>query len=249
MTSHVSPLTLTGKKVSRGTAPKVPGILQIPLDFSADTDFIVNMNVLEGIRNVQGLGGIQSVKIDNSNNPQNLILAFSNGDNINCPAYCQAIFPVFFDGQLLNFTATCTGGVLVTLTFLNTQETAQIWSSKSVIAGQINVSNSTVFVQPLQSGFIDASAALVTAGVSQLLMAANGLRKLAAVRNPATALSQNIAAPEPVFLNWANPAAVNGLGSWEMLPGESLPEFLITSTDAIYWTATTAGHRLTAKYM
>ena len=249
MTLNIATNLVYAKRISRGTSPKIPSELAIPLDFTADTINVFSLNVLEGIRNNTGIGGIQSVFIDNANNGAVLILSFDSGQTIVCPPFAQAIFPVFFSGEILNFMATSTGGVKVPLIFLNTREQAQLWSTKIPIAGTINVSGSDVFTQPFAGTFTDASQVLAAGGVSQQLLAANGARQLLGIRNPGTPASQGIANPEPVYLNFGAAAAVNGATSLELFPGEQLPQFLMTTIQAINWTAATVGHQLIAKYM
>jgi hypothetical protein len=248
-TGIINPTSLVAKQVARGTTPKPSAILPIVLDFTTNDVIQASIPIIEGIRNVHGLAGIQSIFIDNSNNGDNLNIAFDNGYTVVCPAFCQAIFPVFFSGQLLNFIATSEGGVVCTAIFLNTREQAQIWTAKIPVEGVVNVTGSTIFTQPLSSTFTDASGILAAAGVSQQLVPADGARQMIQIRNPALAASQGIAAPEPVYLNFGGAAVVNGASSWELLPGEQLPQMLIQSTQQINWTATTVGHILIAKFM
>lgn len=252
MAFQINPTHLYGRLIKRGSTPKPAVMLQVPLDFTQATTLQFSMPVQAGIKNATGLDHIQSVKIDNSNNPQTTSITFDNGDVIACPAYCQAIFPVFFGGLTLAFIAVSAGNVLVPITFLNTRENAVIWTTKIPVAGTVNVTGSQVFTQPANGAFTDASATLVAGGVANVtpLFALNGARQLLQTRNPATPTSQGIAGVEPVYLGLSDPAVTVGKkGSWELLPGESLPQFLMTTTEAIYWVAATTGHLLTAKYM
>jgi len=252
MPLSISPNTLVAKAISRGKTPAKAGQFPVPLQFQNAPDGIVTcaVNIQTGVRNNHGIDGLQSIYIDNSNNAQTVSIAFDSGQVIVSPSYSQAIYPVFFSGNQLNFVATSTGGVQVNLIFLNTREQAQLWSTKIPIGGSVNVTGSTIYSQPKNGSFTDASAALAAGGTAQLLLAANGARQLLAIRNPATAASQGIAVPEPVYLGFTTAApTIGGQGTWELLPGESLPEFLLQSTEAIYWNAATTAHRLTAKYM
>ena len=250
MTTQINPNSISGKAISRGMSPKQASQLPINLDFTTDTILLLNLNLQQGIRNVGGISGIQSVFIDNSNNSANVSITLDNGQIIVCPPFSQAIFPVFFSGQQLNFKATSTGAVLVPIIFLNTREQAQLWSTRVPIAGSVNVSGSQVFTQPAGGVFTDASGMLAVGGAAQLLVAVNGARQLLQIRNPATPASQGIAGVEPIYLGFSDAAVTVGKeGSWEVLPGESLPQFLMTTTEAIYWVAATAGHLLTAKTM
>lgn len=249
MTAQVNSASLFGKAISRGKSPKVPSLLGVPLNFVNNTDVICSVNVLHGLPNVSGISGIQSVYIDNSNNASTTSLAFDNGPVYTCPSFAQAIFPIFFSGEVLSFKATSAGGVLVPTYFLNTREQAQLWSAKIPIAGIVNVTGSDVFTQPFSGLFVDASQTLAVAATSQLLLPASSARQILGIRNPGTAQSQGIAAPEPVYINFGAAAAVAGPTSWELFPGEQLPQFLMTTSQAIFWTATTLGHALIAKYM
>lgn len=252
MTTQFNPRTTYGKRISRGKAPSVPGMLSIPLDFTIDTDILVDINVLDQIKNVSGLGGIQSVFIDNSNNSTTVSITLDNGPRLVCPANGQAVFPVFFSGEKLKFDAQSTGNILVPTWWINTREQAQLWSAKIPVGGTISVTGSTVFTEPGSGAFTDSSGVLVAGGTSQPLMVANGNRLLIAIRNPALGVSQGFgagSAPEPAYINFGAAAAVNGATSWELLPGESLPNFLMTTTQAINWVAATTGHQLIAKYM
>lgn len=248
MATPFSASSALGKAITRGKTPKISQLLTVPLNFALDTEIDVSMNVLHGIRNGVGIDGIQSVFVDNSNNADEISLVTAEGVTYVCPPLCQAIFPYFFSGEILAFKALSNGGVLVTLAFLNTREQAQIWSAGAVITGNVNVSGSTVNVEPITGVYTDASVALTGGGASQQVIAANAARKLLAIRNPATPASQAIGAPEPVYINWGAAAAVNGLSSWELLPGESLPEFLVTSSQAVFAACATAGHQLVIKW-
>lgn len=246
MTTSISPNLVKGKAITRGKVPKIAQQLSLNLNFAADTIFTCNIPTLEGIKNTAGIDGIQSVYIDNSLNSTVVDIVFDFGQNVVCPPYAQAIFPIFWPGQQLNFTATSAGGVSVPVIFTNTREVANVWSAKTPLAGTVNVSGSDLFTQPYTGAFTDSSATLVTGGTSQLLLAASGTRQILGIKNPAT--SQGIAAPEPAFINFGAAATVGG-SSWELLPGEQLPQFLMTTTQAIYWNAATTGHQIIAKYM
>lgn len=242
-----NPLNAIARAITRGMSPKQAQQLLVPLDFTADTSVSVNLNVSARTQNVAGIAGIQSVFVDNSNNPASTTLATIEGNVFVAPAYSQCMFPYLFSGEILAFKATSTGGVLVNLTFLNTREQAQQWSTQTVLGGNVNVTGSVVKTQPAVGGFTDASA--LATGADQIILAANGNRKLVAVKNPASPSSQNIAAAESIFINFAAAAALNGASSWELLPGESLPQFLMTTTDAIHAIAATAGHQIICKWI
>lgn len=245
-------LNFRGKSISRGMSPKNAAMLQIPLDFTDDTTLSVSVNLSPSIQNTSGIAGIQSVKVDNKDNSDVLILTFSNQEVIVCPSYAQGIFPVIFDGELLQFTAyTSTGAAALTpvVTFLNTREQAQLWAAKLPIAGTINVTGSTVYTEKSNDTWANHSAAIAVANTPQVIMPANSVRKTFSIRNPGTAASQNIAAPEPLYVSFTTGLAPAELGTWELFPGESTPLFDLVSTEAIYVSAATAGHRVTALEM
>jgi hypothetical protein len=242
-----NPLSALTKAITRGMTPKQARQMIVPLDFSTDTSISVNINVSSKTLNAAQIDGIQSMFVDNSNNPQSTTITTVEGNVFVAPAYAQTMFPYLFSGEALNFVASSTGGVLVRITFLNTREQAAQWSTQTPIGGVVNVTGSVVKTQPAVGGFTDASA--VATGVDQILVASNGNRKLVAVKNPASPASQNIAAAESVFVNFAAAAQLNGATSWELLPGESLPQFLMTTTDAIHAIAATPGHQIISKWM
>lgn len=251
MTAIVNPNAISGKAISRGRVPAQARSLQVPLLFSASASIQATLPIFQHPKNVQQIDFVQSIYIDNYNNGANVDITFSNGYHLSCPAYAEAIFPIFAASEVLNFIATSTGGVDINVLFLNTLELQTIWTTKIPIAGTVNVSGSDVFTQPFTGSFTDVSSALAAGGTAQQLVAANGARQIIAVRNPATPTSQNIGGGlEPVYLKFGagNPSP-GDLGTWELLPGEALPQFLMTSTQAIQWVAATTGHRLTAYYM
>lgn len=101
------------------------------------------------------------------------------------------------------------------------------------------------------AAYTDRSVTIATGGTSQQLMASNGSRKGFMIRNPASAASQGVTTPEPVFVNWGTAAVVNGTTSWELLPGESLTsqEIGLVSTQQITVIGATTGHVVIAKEM
>lgn len=246
MVSWINASILLGKAISRGMSPRVASMYQVPLDFSVDLRLKFTQDFSDKVANTKGIAGIQSVKIDNSLNSDVLIILFDNGETITCPAYSMGIFPVFFSGDTLSFEAISAVAVKCQLTFINTREQAQIWVAKYPVAGTFNVTGSTVFNQPTQGTFSKSSLDLTTGGTSQQIMAANANRRILAIRNPGTVAGQNIAAPEPVYISFGAGAAVAALNTWELLPGEQLPQWLATTTESVWVNAATTGHRITA---
>lgn len=247
-----SPVNLLGKAIFRGMSPKQARMLQIPLDFSDPTAggaIKVQLNIDERVNNNYGISGIQSVYLDNSANASTLIITFDNGYELSIPSFASGIFPVLFSGTALNFTAVSAGNVAVSATFLNTREQAQAWSTRVPLTGIVDVSGSTVFVEPINVNATDRSATLAAAGVSQTLMAANPNRRRMVIQNRSTAAGQGgIAGAEYAFFNLGAAAIVNGAGSFELYPGASYDTAGgPCPTDAITWTAPTAGHYIVAK--
>lgn len=248
MTTQYNPQTTTGKAITRGAFPKQARSLYTPMDFSIDSTIVASIPASHGVNNVVGLDGAQSVFIDNSLNASTAEILFANNFQIVVPPFAAGIWPVLIDLQGLNFTATSVGGVLMKMWFTNTREQPAIWSTKA-IAGTVNVSGSVVTTSPTEGAWIDRSANAAVANTSQVLMPANGNRLGFMIKNPAMAASQNIAAPEPVYINFGVAAAVNGATSFELLPGESLTAqgMGLASTQAINFAAATIGHILIAK--
>lgn len=247
MTTLFNSGSVNGQAITRGKVPRIAGMLGVPLDFTIDQNIQVSLNVLKNIRNVTGIDGIQSVYIDNSNNPNIVKLTFDNGPTINCPPYSQATFPVFFSGEVLTFKAGSVGNTLVNLWFLNTKEFAAVWQAKFV--GGSTVVSGSVFTSPLPGLYTDSS--IVATGASQALFAVSAARQGFMIRNPALAISQNIAAPEPCYINFGAAAVINGATSWELLPGESLlsGDIGLVTTQACNVIAATAGHIVICKVM
>lgn len=237
-----------GRAISRGMSPRNAAMLRIVLDFSgvADNTLSFTADMTTQIQNKHGIAGIQSVKVDNRNNSDVLILTFDNGEVIVCPSYSQGIFPVIFSGEVLSFTAYTSTGISAALTFLNTREQAQLWAAKLPIAGVINVTGSTIYSEKSNGTWTDRSAAITVGGTPQVLIPVNAVRKTFTIKNPATAASQGIAAPEPIYISFGAGAAVGALGTWELLPGESIPLWDLVTTQVVYVNAATVNHRVTA---
>jgi hypothetical protein len=234
MSSIFNVNNLRATAISRGRSPKHPAQLFVPLDFSVDPTILFSLNVTEGVRNVSGIDGIQSVFIDNGSNSAQVQIVFDTGQTLYAQPYSQEIFPVFFSGQLLNFRANCPNPVVVNLIFVNTREQAQQW--KGYTSPHTTATN--------------RSQALAAGGVAQVLMPANALRAGFFIQNPASAASEGIAIAESVYVNLTGAAVINGANCIELLPGDRLTsaEFGQTvPTDAINWIAATIGHQIIAK--
>lgn len=251
MVTQYNPQSNTGKAITRGKFPAQARMLAVTLDFSQDTIFQVSIPVLHGINNNTGIDGAQSVLIDNSDNGIEFDIVFDNGFRLTAPAYSAGWYPVLVDIQTLNFKATCLGGALAYLYFTNTREQPAIWSTHIPIAGNVNVTGSTIFNSAAPGIYTDHSVALTGGGTDQTISAASGARLGFIIKNPATPTGQGIAAPEPIYINFGSAAGVGALGSIELLPGETLTSenVGICSTQAIHATCVTAGHQIILKTM
>lgn len=247
-TAIINTANLLAKSISRGKITQRAAMLTVPLDFSVGAVIAISIPTSSDAPNVSGIAGIQSIFIDNSSNSAALTLAIGGGPTLVTPAYSQATFPLFVGTGSVDLVATSGAGGKAALTLLNTREQAMVWAGAYPIAGSVNVTGSTVSTQAASGVYTDASGVIAVANVSQVLSAA-GARLGFIIRNPATAASQNIAAPEPIYVNFGAAAAVNGATSWELLPGESLlsGDIGIVSSQAINAAAATVGHIIIAK--
>lgn len=241
---------------------KVPGPTVGPRAWKTTFDFTL---ALKQNLNIQlsdtGLDCVQSVFIDNSNN--NTAVSFSILGTLQllvCPPYSQAIFPLIYpSGSQLQASGVSQAPVLVPVQFLNCHADSLIWSvtAPGAVSGTIPVTGN-VTVQPKPGAWTVRNGVLAQAGASQLLMPANPQRQRLAIYNPAGVTGQfvngqsggNPAPLELAYFDYSNPAAVDGGSSFELLPGSGYDTATgPVSTEAIYWTAATAGHRLIAREM
>lgn len=187
---------------------------------------------------------VQSVYVDNSKNPNPLTIQFLYGPQqpLVVPGLAQGVYPVIVAGIVRYTISTTIGGVIVTLVWQNIQQTYTQWGPIN-----LNVAN----VNPAQGTFTDRSGNITVGGTSQILAAANAARKLIQIENPATALGQNIAAAESLFINFTAGAGVNNGTSFELTPGGYWPPAgqNVITTEAITVNAATTGHRWIAKEM
>ncbi|MEJ0094579.1 MAG: hypothetical protein WDN46_14440 [Methylocella sp.] len=105
-----------------------------------------------------------------------------------------------------------------------------------------------VTIVPNVKTLTDRSGAVTTGGTSQTLVASVSARMTIFIENPCTAASQNITTAESLFINFTAAASTTAGGSIELAPcGVYSTGTGPVSTEAITVTATTAGHRWTAK--
>jgi len=224
--------------------------MPVLLDFSAYSSYDGDFDISDVSHNVTGISGIQAVYIDNRNNASPAIFTFASTSQftIIAPAYSQGFYPILFDGLRLKFNATCTGGALCIATFLNVDVAYNVWNANTPLAGSVSVSGN-VTTQGVQGAFINRSGTIAVANTSQVLCAANSLRKRFIIKNPSTAAGQGIAATESLFINFTT-TAVTGPPSFELLPGESFDTGAgPITTEAINVIAATVSHAFVAKEM
>lgn len=242
----------TGKAITRGNRVGPGGAkeftVQVPFVSAAQTVVAYNFNVQAGGANVKGMQDIQSVFMDNADNANVLFLFFpETNQRLACPAFSQAIFPVFFGGMNLNFIASISAANAdVTLQFTNTQEQPAIWVANT-IGGTIPVSG-TVLIQPVPSAPVNQSRAQAVPNASEQLVAANGARKRLIIQNPSTPAGQGVGAAEYAWFSMGGACVPNALGVFELPPGSSYDSAAgPCPTSAIFMSAATAGHRLTCE--
>lgn len=238
--------------ISQGQVPD-PKIgarsLALILDFTQGQNVGLNQQIDPSLN---GLDTVQTIFIDNSNsNTATIINLQGVNEKIVAPPYSQGFFPILFTG--LNLIAACQSGgnVLVPIQLINVQLQLQIWSvtTPGAIQGTVAVSG-TVITAPKPGAFTDRSGQVASAGVSQLLVGANGSRQRMLIQNPGSANGQFPGAGttiETLYINFTNAAGVDNGTSIELQPGGTFDTTETVSTEAIYVTAATAGHHFIAK--
>lgn len=117
-------------------------------------------------------------------------------------------------------------------------------------AGNVTVVPTNPVVQASSSGVgTGATFTMTYIGITQTLMASNASRKAFFIQNPMTALGQNIATAENLYINYTSASGVQDGVSIELSPGASVPISPVTSTELITVNAQTLGHRYIAREM
>ena len=215
-----------------------------------DVDFVgVGNQTFKFDGNDYGIVNIKTLFIDNSNSAAatTIVIGGSNQKMV-APPYTQGYYPILLANDFVEIFAQSAGNVVVPITFINYFIDLMIWSiqGQGAIIGTVNVAGS-VTVLPLAVVATDRSIALAAAGVSQIIMAANGARKRLFIQNPTDEIGQNIVAREPVYLRFGAAANVNDGISIELQPGQSYDSGMgPVSTQAIYINAATINHRVSA---
>lgn len=225
---NYDPKALVQFPFSNGYAPDIdegPRGIPLQFDFSLDTDFDVNFAEAQAAGRI---GQIQSIYIDNTQNAFALsILVKATGQRIVIPAQTEAVRPILSD---VVFQAVFTSTV----------------SAAKVVVVPLNIALAPYTYGPLT---VNATSSAVTGlytdrsvaatGATQILMAANALRKGYIIQNPSTEI-------ESIWVNFGAAATI-GSPSVEITPGSSLPPYLGISTQQIQVIAATAAHPIIAK--
>lgn len=162
--------TRPGYQITARNAPSLGSrALQVDFDFTAGVSFSGDfMQELE----LGHIDPIQSVKIDNSNNPAQFILMIpgigKHGDTIIAAPFSQGTYPIFVPVGLMHYTGASAGGVAVVCTFFSIE---------------LPYSVNTVLSSGQGTG-VASSGAIVLTGASQLAAAANTNRKRLTIQNP-----------------------------------------------------------------
>lgn len=148
---------------------------------------------------------IQSVKIDNSQNPAQFTLQLPGlgefGDRVICPPFTQGCFPVFVPiSSKCDYHAASSGGVSVTVDFFNIELPYGTWSVLASNAPSAQVTG------------IETNFSAACTGGDQIAIPANPKAIRRVVQNPA-------ANANSVWIQFAN-AAVGDWHSQELLPGQ-----------------------------
>lgn len=199
--------TKTSFPVLNGYAPQEGGPKAVPitLDFNTETSYEFDL-VDEVARDV--IKFVQSVWVDNFDNPNALILSFSQtGQRLVVPAGAQGTWPVIAPLGLRCIATTSAGvGVICKLILLNVPMPQTQFGVNTINIAAVNAT----FI-PTPVTMADASGT-TTPATSTQLFAADATAKYRLVTNP----PENA---ESIWINFQNTAAVNDQTSIEIPPG------------------------------
>lgn len=222
--------------VFNGYAPaQGPKALPVRLDFTLDTEITVDFTSAE---ESNGISFIQSVWVDNSANPNALILTFDiTGQRIVVPATAQSVFPVIATLKSKCVATTTPGAnIVANAIFMNVPMASELW-------GPVTVNVAAVNLVPIIGAFTDRSGVIAAAGVSQIAIPLNNFRKRFFIQNPTTQI-------ESLFVNFTAAATIGGANSMELVPGGSYDSSSgPVSSEAITVIAATINHPYVAKEM
>jgi hypothetical protein len=122
--------TLQARKITLGYAPK-EGAFALPVTLLFNTNAVQQISMDFFKEQSQGqIEFIQSVFIDNSQNPQGLALRFPTlQQQITVRTQMQGYFPLFAPNGAFSLTAVTTGNVDIPIIFCNVFINPSVWQS------------------------------------------------------------------------------------------------------------------------
>lgn len=215
-----------------GYGPK-EGVKALPVAFDFSVLDVIDFDLL--IENTSGVFQfVQSVWIDNSDNPGALTLIFGvTNQRIVAPAFSQGCWPVITVDQTRvrlsspNHAAAVGQIILMNVPMAYTQ------------SGPFTANVTAAAIAPVVAD--DFSDTIALGGASQVAIPANPARLGFLIQNPANEIA-------PLFVNFTDAASIVA-GSVEILPGAMFPPngAPYVSQEEITINAATTGHRFTAK--
>ena len=129
MSSTLATVNTTFQPVANAKVPKEgPKAIPLVLDFTATQSYQVDLTQQQQAAKISF---IQGAFIDNSANPQPLVIATGNSQqNLVIPGYSQAYVPLLLPNPP-TFVASTTGGVVVSIIALNIPMDIAVWSVKA----------------------------------------------------------------------------------------------------------------------
>lgn len=123
-------IALSPFRVSNALAPdedKGPTILSTRLDFTALGSAKIDLVKEEATDRMPV--GVQSIFIDNSENPQPLVMVVGvTQQRVKIPANKQGVFPVYSNGDTdFTFTTTAGAGIIIPIIFANFPQPYAVW--------------------------------------------------------------------------------------------------------------------------
>lgn len=214
-----------------GYAPK-EGTKALPVDFDFRTTGVIDVDLQ--VENTNGvIQMVQSIWIDNTNNPNPLTIVFGvTRQRIVCPASAHGMWPVITVDQVsFRMSSVVSAGAVGQVILLNVP-------MPYTQGGPVTV-NANVTAAPIQRvNETDFSGTIAAGGVSQIAIAANALRYGLLIQNPTNEI-------EPLLLEFGNVAAPGV--SIELLPGEKFVTNNFVSIQSVNVRAATTGHAFIAK--
>ena len=180
-----------------------PKAIPITFDFSAANAYGADFTIASqtGVISI-----IQCLYVDNSNNPAQLVITIpSLGQVIKCPPNSEGYFPVLSPNSP-KFELASTGGVTVTVFFINVPLPALFWGPAQAFsfngANQLLVSDPQLdatisggAIKTIEAPITAVNASVVVTGASQLI------------------LPVNLARRGFMVIDYTNPCAINPTGA------------------------------------